>query len=200
MIMRKILMAGLIMVITLPAFNLAAQRETGISYRNRNLIGAGFTLIPYGYGHIGTRSIDFPPLSLYLETGLHDNITAGPFVGYATYDYSHTDFAEPFLYSFSITSAGVRSSLHITRFLNNIFGFDVNENRTDWYVTLLLGMEYRRFTSATQTYADHYTNEFNLLFGPMGGVRYYLGNNFAFYLEAGRGNLGIIAAGLSVRL
>jgi hypothetical protein len=36
----------------------------------------------------------------------------------------------------------------------------------------------------------YYSNEFNLLFGPMGGVRYYLGNNFAFYLEAGRGEPG----------
>jgi hypothetical protein len=60
--MRKILMAGLIMVITLPAFNLAAQRETGISYRNRNLIGVGFTLIPYGYGHIGARNLGFPAI------------------------------------------------------------------------------------------------------------------------------------------
>lgn len=186
------------MVIILPTFNLAAQREIGISYRNRNLIGSGITLIPYGYGHIGDRNIDFPPLSIYLETGLHDNITAGPFLGYARYNYA--DFDEPSIYSWSITSAGLRSSLHITRFLNNIFGFDVNENRTDWYVTLLLGMEYRRFSSADGAYADRYSNEFNLLFGPMGGVRYYLGNNFAFYLEAGRGNLGIIAAGISFRL
>jgi hypothetical protein len=29
-------------------------------------------------------------------------------MGYATYDYSHGGFEEPFLYSFSITSAGVR--------------------------------------------------------------------------------------------
>jgi hypothetical protein len=198
--MRKILIAAIIMVIILPTFNLAAQREAGISYRNRNLIGAGFSLIPYGYEHIGARNIDFPPLSIYLETGLHDNLTAGPFLGYARWDYSYSGFEVPFIYSWSITSAGVRSSLHLTRFLNNIFGLDVNENRTDWYVTLLLGMEYRRFSTDDGAFADHYSNEFNLFFGPMGGVRFYLGNNFAFYLEAGRGNLGIIAAGISLRL
>ncbi len=198
--MRKIFLLLLIAGMLIPVHELKAQRETGISYRNRNLFGAGIALVSFRHGYSGSRSIGFPPVTAYLEIGLHDQFTAGPFAGYARHDYFYDGFAQPWDYSWSFSNAGVRGSLHLTRFLNNTLGLDINENRTDWYVTFILGMEYRQYSTRTAAFEDQYSNEFHLLWGPMGGVRYFLGNHVAFYFEAGRGNLGIFTAGLSLRL
>jgi hypothetical protein len=198
--MRKILLIMMVALMALPVYELNAQRETGISYRSRNLFGAGMSLVSFRYGYTGSRDIGFPPVSGFMEIGLHDNFTAGPFLGYARYDYFYDGFAQTWDYSWSFTNGGVRGSLHVTRFLNNTLGFGINENRTDWYLTFILGIEYRQYSTRTTAFEDQYNNEFNFLWGPMAGVRYYLGNHLAFHFEAGRGNLGLFNFGLSLRL
>jgi hypothetical protein len=198
--MKNILLLGLFLGITIPSVDLTAQSTPGITYRNRSIFGTALSLGYYNYGYMGSRSISFPPVTAYLEIGLHDNITAGPFLGHGRWRYRYTGFAEPYNYAWSHTNLGGRSSLHLTRFLNNIFGTNINEDRTDWYVTLLLGMEYRVYSTVTGDMADNYSNSFHLMFGPMGGVRYYTGNYLAFFFEAGRGNLGFLSLGLSLRI
>jgi hypothetical protein len=198
--MKKILILLILASMAGSTFNLAAQRETGISYRTRNLFGAGMTLVSYRYEYAGSRSIGFPPLTAYMEIGMLDNVSAGPFVGYARWNYVNTDLGPTWNYTWSFTNGGVRGSLHLTRFLNNVLNLGINENRTDWYVTLIAGLEYRQYSTTSTEFIDRFDNEFNFLFGPLGGVRYYLGSSLGFYFEAGRGNLGVFTAGLSLRL
>jgi hypothetical protein len=200
MIMKKFFLLAILAGMAGSTFNLAAQREIGISYRNRNLFGAGMTLVSYRYEYAGSRSIGFPPLTAYMEIGMLDNITVGPFAGYSRWNYVNTDLAETWNYTWSFSNAGVRGSLHLTRFLNNVFNLDINENRTDWYVTLIAGIEYRQYSTTSTEFVERFDNEFNFLFGPLGGVRYYLGSSLGFYFEAGLGNHGIFATGMSLRL
>ena len=198
--MKKFILLLLIAGMSGSFFNLAAQRVTGISYRNRNLFGAGMTLISYRYEYAGSRSIGFPATTAYMEMGLMDNITAGPYVGYARWNYDTELDNQTWNYTWSFTNAGVRGSLHLTRVLNNVLNMDINENRTDWYVTLIAGLEYRQYTSTSTEFIDRFDNEYNFLIGPLVGVRYYLGSSLGFYFEAGRGNLGLFTAGISLRL
>jgi hypothetical protein len=180
--------------------DLPAQIRNRINYDNNNILGGGLSFGYFNYGYIGSRSIGFLPTSFYLEMGLDDNLTAGPFLGYARWNYRYTGFAEPYNYTWSFTNFGVRGSWHVTGLLNDAFGASIDESRTDWYLTLLLGFEYRRYTIETGALEDHYDNKFNLLLGPLAGVRYYFGTRMAAYAEAGRGTFGFLSIGLSVML
>ena len=199
--MRKLLLLFLTIGMCVSSFNLAAQygRDSeGIRYRN--LFGAGLSMGYYNYGYKGSRSISFPPVTSYIEFGVHKNITVGPYIGFARWNYRYTGFAQPYNYSWAFTSLGARGSLHLSGFINESFGADIDESRTDFYLTVILGMEYRRYSTETADLDDNYSNSIHLLFGPLAGVRYYFSEYFAVYFEAGRGSLGVLSFGLSLKL
>jgi hypothetical protein len=202
--MRKLFLllisCGIISLSDLVAQPVDYTNDNNITYRNSNIFGGGLSLGYYNYGYIGSRSIGFPPLYAYVETGLHDKITGGPFIAFGKWNYRYTGFAQPYNYTWSFTDVGARGSLHLSGFINDTFGADINENKTDWYVTLLLGLEYRRYTTETIVLDDNYSNSIHLLFGPLAGVRLYFTDYFAVFFEAGRGSLGILSVGLSLKL
>jgi hypothetical protein len=198
--MKRIVYSFILAALIAISDDVTAQIRNGISYDNNNILGGGLSFGYYNYGYIGSRSIGFLPASLYLEMGLDDNITAGPFLGYARWSYRYTGFAEPYNYTWSFTNLGARGSWHVTELLNDAFGASIDEGSTDWYLTLIIGFEYRRYSVLTGGIDDHYSNKFNLMLGPLAGVRYYFGQRAAAYAEAGRGTFGILSFGLSVML
>lgn len=202
--MRKLFLllifSGVISLSDLVAQPVDYTNDNNITYRNSNIFGAGLSLGYYNYGYIGSRSIGFLPVFAYVETGLLDNITAGPFIGFGRWNYRYTGFAQPYNYSWSFTDVGARGSLHLSGFINDTFDADIDENRTDWYFTVILGLEYRRYSTETADLDDNYSNSIHLLFGPLAGVRYYFTDYFAGFVEAGRGSLGVLSLGLSLKL
>lgn len=157
------------------------------------LFGAGLYLGYYGYDFLGTRSVSFPPMTAYLEYGFHEFITAGPFVGFGRWDYrySSSDFAWSF-YHF-----GGRGSFHLTNLINEVLGSEIDASKIDLYLTVTTGIEIRNYSSAT--FPDLYDNSWRIFLGPNFGFRYYLTDNLGLYLEGGRGALGALSFGLSVK-
>ena len=160
--------------------------STGIDYSGVNIFGAGLSLGYYSYGYYGTRSVSVPPLNVYLEFGLHEYITAGPFGGYARWDYSRIN---NYNYNWSFYQFGARGSFHLTSILNEVFGNTIDAEKVDWYIAIMSGLEYRS--------SDLFNNRTRIFFGPAVGIRYYIGNSLALYLEGGRGSLGALTFGLS---
>jgi hypothetical protein len=198
--MRKLLLSFLTIGLFASSYNLLAQYDPdneGLRYRN--IYGAGMSMGYYNYGSVGSRSISFPPVTAFIEFGVHENITVGPFVGFGRWSYRITG-ADQFNYTFGHTNAGGRGSLHLTNFINDLFGSNIDPSRTNYYLTLILGLEYRNYTDVSGSFGDFYDNTVHLMFGPTAGVRYYLGSYFAVYAEAGRGNLGFVSFGMSLRL
>jgi len=190
-----------LIVVCIFAFNLSAN-ETGlfhkkadepVGYTGVSLLGGGFFIGYYGYGFFGTRSLSIPPFNAYYEFGVHEYVTLGPFAGMARWDYrwSNSD------YTWTFYHLGARGSFHLTNIINEVLGGDIDEDKIDWYVSVLSGLEIRNFDS--QTFPDLYENRVRIFLGPITGVRYYLGNNFAIYAEGGRGALGVLSFGVSLR-
>jgi hypothetical protein len=123
----------------------------------------------------------------------------GPYLGFGRWNYRITG-TDPFNYTWAHTDFGGRGSFHMTDLFNNLFGSDIDPLRTNLYLTLILGLEYRNYTDVSGNFGGFYDNTFHLMVGPKAGVRYYLGDHFAVYAEAGRGNLGFLSFGLSLRL
>ncbi len=166
---------------------------TTFDYSGTSLVGGGLSLGYYNYGFSGSRSVSVPPLNAYYEFGFHEFITGGPFAGYGRWDYGY----QTSNYTWSFTHLGARGSFHVTRFLNEVFDNDIDEEKIDWYITIMSGIEVRSYNSTV--YPDLYDNRMRIFFGPIAGIRYYLGNNFAIYFEGGRGALGALSFGISTR-
>jgi hypothetical protein len=151
----------------------------------------------YSYGILGSRSISIPPLSAYYELGVHNRITAGPFVGFARWSYRSPDFFKSsYQYSWTYLQAGVRASYHFTGLINELLDMEIDENKLDIYLTLLGGLEYRAYSSS---FDNGVSNKIGIILGPVGGFRYYLTDNLAVFAEGGRGSFGALYLGVSAR-
>ena len=178
----------------IPSFTLAAQDM--LSYRGLNLLGGGISLGYYSYGYMGSRSMGVPPLSAYYEMGVHEHITAGPFLGFARWSYRYS--AWDYNYSWTFITAGARGSFHATGFMNEILGTEVDEEKIDWYLTLFAGMEFRNYSHSGISETD-YANQSRFFIGPSAGVRYYFTPSMAAYFEGGRGAFGALSFGVSFK-
>lgn len=194
--MRKIALLigmGLFLVFQNPA---AGQSAGGtVDYSNVKIFGAGISVGSYGYGWAGTRSISIPPVSAYVEIGLHEYITAGPFVGFNRWNYRYTNWS----YAWTFIHAGLRGSFHYTGILNELIDGDIDETKLDLYVTLMGGLQLRNYSSTSAGFTDHYSNQVRVFLGPVAGARYYFADNIAVFLEGGYGSLGALTGGLSFR-
>ncbi|MFW5757873.1 MAG: hypothetical protein ACOCUQ_03745 [Bacteroidota bacterium] len=195
MLFKKILSGILLCITTLLVYAQnedETQKDETVDYTGKILLNGGLSLGYYNYGFMGSRTISVPPINAFLEYGMHEFISTGFFAGYGRWTY---DYLSGSSYSWSFINAGARGSIHITRFFNDVFDQDIDEEKIDWYVSLLAGLEIRGYNS--DLYPDLYDNRTRGFLGPVSGVRYYLGNNFAIYLEGGRGALGYLTFGLS---
>ncbi len=96
----------------------------------------------YGYGYLGGRSVSIPPLTAALEFGVHENFSVGPYVGYASWNYDYTSFN----YSWNFLAVGARGSFHYVPVLNEALDLSLDEEKLDFYVSLLVGMEFQTFS------------------------------------------------------
>lgn len=183
------------------ATNARAQIGTEVDYNDVSYIGGGLMLGYYSYGYAGARSLNFPPLTAFYETGIHENITVGPFVSYAQWSYDYLSFGTDYGYSWSFLQVGGRGSYHLTSLINEWFDAEIDEGKWDIYATLLVGFEFRSF-SYNDDFGDglDYDNDWRLFIGPLAGTRYFLNDRFALFVEVGRGSLGAFTFGVTYNL
>ena len=194
--MKKTCLLLLVFVLFFSSLNLSAEDK--MSYRDHKLFGAGISLGYLGTGYLGSRSIGVPPLSAYYEMGVHDYITAGPYLGFARWSYRYAGWGD-YRYSWTFINVGARGSFHLTGFLNEIFSLEMDEEKIDWYVTLFAGMEFGRYSSSSDWAESTYSNTSRFFIGPSTGLRYYISDNMAIFAEGGYGAYGAFTFGVSLR-
>lgn len=157
----------------------------------------GFSLGHYGYGLAGTRSGGFIPLTASLEFGVHENISVGPYVGYASwnYDYAFNSFRSS--YSSRYFSVGAKGSFHYLSLMNQEFNTNLNEQKLDFYLSLFLGLENRSFGYDDQNDPNQRNNVSRVIFAPVLGFKYLFTPNVGAFLELGRGTFGYLSLGVS---
>ncbi len=193
--MKKTYLLLLVFVLFFSTLNLSAEDK--MSYQDHKLFGAGISLGYLGSTFTGTRSMAIPPLSAYYEMGVHDYITAGPYLGFARWSYRWTG---DFRYSWTFINVGARGSFHLTGFLNEIFSLEMDEEKIDWYFTLFAGMEFRRYSSTSDWTEGTYSNTSRFFIGPTTGLRYYISDNMAIFAEGGYSAFGAFTFGVSFKL
>lgn len=155
---------------------------------------AGISFGGYGYGFGGTRSIGIPPLTAALELGIHEHFSVGPYLGFANYRYNWGAFGGD--YSYNFLSIGGRGSFHYVPLLNEALDLDLDEEKLDFYVSLLLGLEFQRYRADGVTI--NLANDTNFIFGPVLGFKYKFNDKFGVYFEGGRGAFGYGTIGVAI--
>lgn len=175
----------------------AAWSQLSSYEQGDKLLNAGFSLGYYGYGYFGSRSGFTLPLNASVEYGITDQISAGPYVGYARWSYRYNDGSGENKYSWTFVTVGARGSFHYTEILNEFLDSDIDEEKWDLYLSLFLGLEFRSYNDDLGL--DYYSNDTVVRLGPNLGFRYYLRRNIGVYFEGGRGTFGWLNFGLAVR-
>jgi hypothetical protein len=155
---------------------------------------AGITFGSYGYGFVGTRGIGVPPLTAALELGIHENFSVGPYVGYASYNYDWIGFD----YSYNFLSVGARGSFHYVPLLNEALDLSLDEEKLDFYVSLLMGLEFQTFSGESNGTNVNFDNDTEFIFAPVLGFKYKFNDKFGVYFEGGRGAFGYGTIGVAV--
>ncbi|MGB3778208.1 MAG: hypothetical protein WA960_07600 [Tunicatimonas sp.] len=172
----------------------------GLAYnKGDKIFMAGISFGTYGYGLGSGRSIGIPPLTAALEFGVHENFSVGPYVGYASWNYD--DFGLD--YGWNFLAVGARGSFHYVPVLNEALDLSLDEEKLDFYVTLLVGLEFQSFTgdSFGGIFGDDLnSNSTNFRLGPVLGFKYKFNDKFGVYFEGGRGAFGYGTIGLAIHL
>ncbi|MEJ8757149.1 hypothetical protein WG947_09090 [Pontibacter sp. H259] len=187
--MKKTFMMLLALCFVLAGQSVIAQKK---AYEQGDYIAnLGVSLGYYGYGFVGSRSGGFIPVTASIEKGFHEYISAGPYVGYASWKYKGPNYN----YSWNFTSVGARGTFHAVPLLNESLSTTINEEKFDLYATLIAGLEFRSFSGDNDI--EDYANETNFFIGPVLGAKYKFNDRFGVYFEGGRGAFGYGTLGVS---
>ena len=175
----------------------------GLAYNEGDKIFmAGISFGYYGYNLGRGRSVGVPPLTAALELGIHENFSVGPYIGYASWGYNYRDLNINYSYNWSFLAVGARGSFHYVPLLNEALDLSLDEEKLDFYVTLIVGLEFR-----SRTGDDNFggllgenDNDTDIGFqlGPVLGFKYKFNDRFGAYFEGGRGAYGYGTLGVAI--
>lgn len=163
----------------------------GTDFREARIVGGGLSL-NYTYGYVGSRSLRVPPVVAYVEIGVHERVTVGPFFGYSRWSYPAR--------TRTFVNAGARASFHLSPFLNEVLDVNIDENEFDIYAAMFSGFELRSYGPSDETAATDFFDNTRLFLGPVAGLRYNFSDNIGLFSEMGRGALGALTIGISLHL
>ncbi|MCC9166342.1 hypothetical protein [Pontibacter harenae] len=157
------------------------------------IFNAGISLGSYGYGYVGSRSGGFIPVTVSVEKSFHEYISAGPYLGYASWNYNGSGWR----YSWNYVTVGGRVTFHGSSLINEHLDADIDEKKLDLYGSVISGLEFRKYSGDDFNVYD-YGNEIKLIFGPILGAKYMFDDQVGAYVEGGRGTFGYVTVGVSL--
>lgn len=186
-------------IITLAAFLFMAFTSGAFAqYQKGDIsVNAGLSLgtFGYGYGFYGSSS-GFLPVTANLEYSINDRFAVGPYVGIYSRTYQYLTYKD----RFTAFSFGGRGTFHASGFLNELFNWNINEEKLDLYATVILGIESRSWSWDDEYDVDRlYDNEAYLEFGPLVGIRYNFNPSFGAFFETGGGTFGLATIGFTAK-
>ena len=196
--MKKIFITLLITCICYVAQGQSSQTvqvESGdLAYNQGDKIaqlGISFGTYGYGYNYYGSRSFTLP-IAASLEFGFHEYLSAGPYIGFASWRYDYINNVD---YRFSSFAVGARGSFHYLPLINEALELGLDESAWDFYVTLMLGIEAYSWNFDNDIPGYDQANDTDFAFNAVVGFRYKFNRNWGVYFEGGRGAIGYITVG-----
>lgn len=151
-------------------------------------INAGIGLLPTFYGSYATSK--GLPLNLAVDYGVHQNISVGGYLGYASAKYQYSNF---WSWKYTYTIIGIRGAYH----------FAIKDPKIDLYAGLMLGYNIARYkdTSTGNTFgtSNSYAAGGGVTYSAFGGARYRFTPKFGAFAELGYG-ISLVQLGLNFKV
>lgn len=135
------------------------------------------------------------PIVVSGEYGILDMLGVGPYVGFVNYNFG----SGASKYSYRFITFGVRGDFHYSALLEELLEANLNSDKLDLYVALLLGYQ-------TTSYSGPDGSVFRGAFNNRGtsglaiGGRFYFSEKLGVFVEAGRILYGSLNLGLTIKM
>lgn len=192
--MRKLVYILSISLLLLAGQQVTAQNDAyNIGDKTASLgIGLGYR----GVALYGSRALGFPPITIAGEYGFHEYVSAGAFLGFASWK---TDWIVT-SYSINYFSAGARASFHYLPLLNENLELDIDEEKFDFYLSVIAGLRFENYKFENEVTGPYsFNNSVSLLFGPFAGFKYMVTEQIGLFAEGGWNAFGFFTLGASAR-
>ena len=150
----------------------------------------------YGWGYSGGGLA----LNAAFEIGIHEYFSVGPYLAVGRYSLGLSGFGLGRRNDYRLTAiaAGARGSFHYVSLLNEIADTNIDEEKLDLYISVLLGMEFYS-TNFDEAYINNY-NSTVFDGGALVGGRYKFNPRIAAFTELGYAGLSVWTLGVSFHL
>jgi hypothetical protein len=171
--MKKVFTIFCFSLMFMAAQEVSAQAEID---KGNLLLNAGF-----GAGYYGAGGL---PIMLNAEWALNDAISVGPYLGITSWSDRYSWGGYGYKYKYTFVDFGGRFSYHLNKHLN------LSTDKLDLYGTAMLG-----YTIVSASYEGYNFPggdpdpdvDSSLMFGVVGGARWYFSDRFAANAEVGYG-------------
>lgn len=195
--MKKLLVIVFAALLFIPT-QTKAQEAGELAYQIDDLyMHAGLSFGYYGYGYLGSRVGFAIPLSVSVEYGFHEFLSAGGFIGFANWRYEYPSVNSK--YSWTYVTFGGRGTFHFAGLMNENLDTNIDLEKFDLYASVIIGLEVRSYNASSGTYDYGYNTGVSPVFGPFLGAKYMFNNKIGIYLEGGRTTYGWGTIGVSAK-
>ncbi len=156
------------------------------------------------YDRRGDQDLEFIPLSISYEHGIHDYVGFGAFLGYARWEYEFERGPPPdkerVEYDLNVVSFGVKGTFHYLQLMTDEGDFSIDSSKWDFYTSLFLGYDLRTLKDHDHDSDLEEDSEWVSNAAIQFGFRYYPSSNFGIFVEGGRGIMGVMRVGGTFKL
>ena len=158
-------------------------------------LGLGRAVGGYNWTYGGGAGLS---VNAAVELGVHEYFSVGPYLAFGRYGLG--GFAGN-RYHITALAAGVRGSFHYVSLLNEIADTNIDEEKLDLYVSVLLGVEFYSYDFDNDPIFDNVNyNSTGFDGGAVVGGRYKFNPRLAVFTELGYAGLSVWTLGVSFHL
>ncbi|WP_439184023.1 hypothetical protein [Carboxylicivirga taeanensis] len=146
-----------------------------------------------------------PPISLSVEKGVTDYLSAGALLGISRDKYVN-DTLSSNVHRYSEFAFGGVANLHFAGWIEKWSNYNIFLGDWDFYAGLSVLMNWEGaketdvWNAELQKYESNNSSDFSFSVRPLIGVRYFVNDNFCMLLEVGEGNMGLVTTGITFRI
>ncbi len=143
-----------------------------------------------------------PPISVFLEKGIKDFLSAGGFVGYSGDKYINDTIPDNIM-RYRTFMTGAVATIHYAHWIEQLSGHSIFLGDFDLYISGVMQMAFNTanekhvWQADEEEFSDRKSSEVKFRIRPIFGIRYFITDRFCMLFEAGRGNPGSVTTGVT---
>lgn len=143
-----------------------------------------------------------PPVSVFVEKGINNFLSAGGFAGYSGDKYTN-DTIPTNVMRYRTFITGAVATIHYAHWIEQLSGHSIFLGDFDFYVSGAMQLAFNSTNEQSvwdpdeEDFNDYKSSEVKFRTRPIFGIRYFITDRFCMLAEVGKGNPGMITTGVT---